>query len=100
MGVGGGGAKEMGGVSKNLFRSFFGPQFGLKIIKEGGGGGRGAPRDPPLSSDPNFHWPIYWHWSITSLSEANRKGADGRFAFHLHMHANEAWTAEQDSIKE
>ena len=33
----GGGAKGMGVVSKNLFRPFFGPQFGLKIIKEGGG---------------------------------------------------------------
>ena len=28
---GGGGAKGMGVLSKNLFRPFFGPQFGLKI---------------------------------------------------------------------
>ena len=55
--------------------------------------GRALPLDPPLSLDPNFHWPIYWQWSITSLSEVNRKGADRRFAFYLHMHANEAWTA-------
>ena len=72
--------------------------------KEGGWWGgvppRALPLDPPLSSDPNFHWPNYWHWSITSLSEVNRKGADRRFAFHLHIHANEAWTAEQDNIKE
>ena len=72
--------------------------------KDGGRGGGvspGAlPLDPPLSSDPNFHWPNYWHWSITALSELNRKGADRRFAFHLHIHANEAWTAEQDNIKE
>ena len=31
-GRGGGGAKGLGVVSKNLFRPFFGPQFGLKII--------------------------------------------------------------------
>ena len=31
-GGGGGGAKGMGVVSNNLFRPFFGPQFGLKII--------------------------------------------------------------------
>ena len=73
-------------------------------FKKKGGGRRGLPRTLPLdqllSSDPNFHWPNYWHWSITSFSELNRKGADRRFAFHLHIHANEAWTAEQDNIKE
>ena len=50
--------------------------------------GRALPLDLPLSSEPNLLTLVN---HIVEWSES--KGRDGRFAFYLHMHANEAWTA-------
>ena len=49
---------------------------------------RALPLDPPLSSESNLLTLID---HIVEWSES--EGRDRRFAFYLHMHANEAWTA-------
>ena len=52
----GGGEGTGGGVKKSfsaLLRASVWSKNNLRRV--GGGGGGAAPRDPPLSSDPNFH---------------------------------------------
>ena len=54
-GRGGGGKGNGGGVKKSFSALLRASVWSKNNLRRVGRGGGGVPRDPPLSSDPNFH---------------------------------------------